>query len=97
MANSRPLQNRDFLRTKMACWDLVFRIITLKVGWLVGMRMKEARQQDIAITLKALNSTDHLVGENLQEVKQVFRIRVVTVFLKSAVSICKKSVTLGIP
>ena len=47
---------------------------------------KEAREQDIAI---AHNSTDHLVGENLPEAQQVFQVKVVTVFLKSAVPLGK--------
>ena len=50
---------------------------------------KEAREQDIATALKAHNSTTHLVGENLPESQQVYRVRVVTVFLKSAVSLSK--------
>ena len=51
--------------------------------------LKEAREQDIATALKVHNSTDHLVGENLAEEQQVFRVKVVTVFLKAAVPLRK--------
>jgi hypothetical protein len=53
------------------------------------LRMKEAREKDTAIALKAHNSTDHLEGENLPEAQQVLRVRIVTAFLKSAVPLGK--------
>ena len=46
------------------------------------LRLKEAREHDIATALKVRNSTDHLVGGKLAEEQQVFRVKGVTVFLK---------------
>ena len=43
-----------------------------------------AREQDIAVALKAHNAEEHLVGENLPEAQQIFSVKVVTAFLRSA-------------
>ena len=50
---------------------------------------KEAREQEIAIALKAHNEKEHLVGKNLPETQQVFRVKVVSAFLRAAVPLSK--------
>ena len=53
------------------------------------MAKREAREQDIAVALKAHNSKEHLVGEHLPEVQQVFRVKVVSAFLRAGVPLAK--------
>ena len=53
------------------------------------MAKREAREQDIAVALKAHNASEHLVGEHLPEAQQVFRVKVVSAFLRAAVPISK--------
>ena len=50
---------------------------------------KEAREQDIATALRAHNAKEHLVGEHLPEAQQVFRVKVVSAFLRAAVPLSK--------
>ena len=50
---------------------------------------REAREQEIAVALKAHNSEVHLVGETLPDSQQVFRVKVVTAFLCSGVPLSK--------
>ena len=50
---------------------------------------RDAREKDIAVALKAHNAETHLVGEKLPEAQQVFRVKVVTAFLRSAVPLSK--------
>ena len=50
---------------------------------------KEAREQDIADALKIHNSKEHLKGETLPQQQQVFRVKVVTAFLRAAVPLNK--------
>ncbi len=50
---------------------------------------REAREQDIATALRAHNAEEHLVGEHLPEAQQVFRVKVVTAFLRSGVPLNK--------
>ena len=50
---------------------------------------KEAREQDIATALRAHNAKEHLVGEHLPETQQVFRVKVVSAFLRAAVPLSK--------
>ena len=53
------------------------------------MAKRIAREQDIAVALKAHNAEEHLVGKNLPEAQQIFRVKVVTAFLRSAVPLNK--------
>ena len=50
---------------------------------------RDASKKDIAVALKAHNGETHLVGEKLPEAQQVFRVKVVTAFLRSAVPLSK--------
>ena len=50
---------------------------------------KEARKQDRATALWAHNAKEHLVGEHLPEAEQVFRVKVVSAFLRAAVPLSK--------
>ena len=50
---------------------------------------KEAREKDIAEALKGFNSQNHLKGETLPENQQVFRVKVVTCFLRTGVPLSK--------
>ena len=50
---------------------------------------KEAREQDIATALRAHNAKEHLVGEHLPVAQQVFRVNVVSAFLRAAVPLSK--------
>ena len=50
---------------------------------------KEARKQDRATALRAHNAKEHLVGEHLPEAEQVFRVKVVSAFLRAAVPLSK--------
>lgn len=50
---------------------------------------REAREQDIAIALKAHIAQEHLVGEYLPEAQEVFHVKVITAFLRSAVPLNK--------
>ena len=47
------------------------------------------REQEIALSLKAHNAETHLVGETLPEEQQVFRVKVVTTFLRAGVPLGK--------
>ena len=50
---------------------------------------KQAREQDIAKTLSVHNEKTHLKGETLPEQQQVFRVKVITSFLRAAVPLSK--------
>ena len=47
------------------------------------------QERDIAKHLSAYNEQNHLIGENLPEETQVFRVKVVTAFLRAAVPLSK--------
>ena len=53
--------------------------------------MKEACKRDIAETLKPHNTATHPEGETLQMDQQVYRIKVVSAFLKAGVPLNKVS------
>ena len=50
---------------------------------------KEMCERDIAKQLSDYNEQNHLIGENLPEETQVFRVKVVTAFLRAAVPLSK--------
>ena len=50
---------------------------------------KEKQQQDIAEKLKKYNQETHKSGESLSQDQQVFRVRVVTAFLRAGVPLNK--------
>ena len=50
---------------------------------------RDAREKEIAVALRAHNAKTHLVGEKLPEAQQVFRVKVVTAFLRSAIPLTK--------
>ena len=51
--------------------------------------MKEAREKDIAVALAKHNEEQHLRGETLPEQQQVYRVKVVTAFLRADVPLSK--------
>ena len=53
------------------------------------LQVKEAREKNIADMLIQHNAETHLRGETLPERQQVYRIKVVTAFLKAGVPLCK--------
>lgn len=53
------------------------------------LEKKEARESDIASALRAHNEAVHLRGETLPEQQQVFRVKVVTCFLRAAIPLNK--------
>ena len=55
----------------------------------IKLAMKEKREQDIVKALGAYDEEVHLVGETLPTDQCVFRIRVVSTFLKAGVPLCK--------
>ena len=50
---------------------------------------KEARERDIAHALAAYDEEKHLKGETLPENQQVYRVKIVTTFLRAAVPLSK--------
>lgn len=52
-------------------------------------KMKEAREQDIAMALTKYNEKEHLRGETLPEEQQVYRVKVVTAFLRAGIPLSK--------
>ena len=46
---------------------------------------KQQHEKDIATALREFNSTEHIAGEHLPEEQQVFRVKVVSTFLKAGV------------
>ena len=50
------------------------------------VKVKEARERDIAQALKKHNTATHLEGETLSKDQQVYRIRVVTAFLRTRIN-----------
>ena len=53
------------------------------------LERKDKREQEIAVALKAHNADIHLVGEGLPEYHQVFRVKVLTTFLRAGVPLTK--------
>ena len=53
------------------------------------LEKKEAWEADIASALRAHNETFHLRGETVPEQQQVFRVKVVTCFLRAAIPLNK--------
>ena len=53
------------------------------------LSQKQEREQDIATALREFNSTEHIAGEHLPEEQQVFRVKVVSTFLKAGVPMNK--------
>lgn len=53
------------------------------------LESKEARERDIADSLRKYNETIHLRGETLPEDQQIYRVKVVTAFLKAGVALNK--------
>lgn len=53
------------------------------------LESKEARERDIADSLRKYNETTHLRGETLPEDQQVYRVKVVTAFLKAGIALNK--------
>ena len=53
------------------------------------LEMKEAHKQDIALALMKYNEKELLHGETLPEEQQVYRIKVVTVFLRAGIPLSK--------
>ena len=53
------------------------------------LEKKEAREKDIAEALEGYNTANHLRGETRQKNPQVFRIKVVTCFLRAGVPLSK--------
>ena len=53
------------------------------------LKSKEAREKSIAEALKAHNQEAHLKGESLPENQQVYRVKVVTCFLRAGVPLRK--------
>ena len=51
--------------------------------WEKRLERKEKREQEIAVALKAQNADVLLVGEGLPDDTQVFRVKVVTTFLRA--------------
>ena len=47
--------------------------------------MKEARKQNIAMALMKYSEKEHLRGDTLPEEQQVYRIKVVTAFLRAGI------------
>ena len=56
------------------------------------LQQKEAREADIASALRVHNESVHLRGETLPEQQQVFRVKVVSCFLRAAVPLSKVDV-----
>ena len=50
---------------------------------------RQAREVDIAEAIKEYDDTVHPVGETLPEVQKIFRVKVVTSFLKAGVPLSK--------
>lgn len=55
------------------------------------LTLKEARECDLAKQLKQHNSSTHLVGETLPEEQQMYRVKVVTAFLRAGIPLNKVS------
>ena len=53
------------------------------------LELKEAREQDIAVALSKHNEKEHLRGETLPEQQQVYRVKVVTAFLRAGIPLSK--------
>lgn len=53
------------------------------------LERKEKREQEIAIALRAHNAEVHLAGGGLPENHQVFRVKVVTTFLRAGIPLTK--------
>ena len=53
------------------------------------MARKEARERDIADALKDYDKTSHPAGETLPESQRVFRVKVLTSFLRAGIPLSK--------
>jgi hypothetical protein len=53
------------------------------------LQQKEAREADIASASRANNEAIHLRGETLPEQQQIFRVKVVSCFLRAAIPLGK--------
>ena len=53
------------------------------------LQQKQAKEADIASALRVYNESVHLRGETLPEQQQVFRVKVVSCFLRAAVPLSK--------
>ena len=55
----------------------------------VRLEKKEIRERDISKQLSHYNQQAHLIGETLPQATQVYRVKVVTAFLRAAVPLSK--------